>query len=191
MRAIPPSAQIVSPVTNRAAGEARNTTTSAISSGAAQRRSGVCASISSTTPAIALFRAHRGSVDDAGSARVDADPGRPELDRQRAREGVDGSLRGGVRSPARRSDHAGDRGKVDDRTAPARLHARQHRCNQQQRRPDVDRVHPVDQLRVEVGGIQTARHSRVVDEHVDSPSSSTAISPSHRGASRPRDRRCR
>src|SRR5450756_2774351 len=58
VRAIPPSTEIVSPVTNRAASEARNTMTSAMSSGVAHLRSGVWFSIVPTTPAMTLLLAH-------------------------------------------------------------------------------------------------------------------------------------
>jgi hypothetical protein len=47
---MPPSTWIVCAVTKRAASDARNATTSAMSSGVPQRRSAVCASIRSMTP---------------------------------------------------------------------------------------------------------------------------------------------
>jgi len=46
-------------------------------------------------------------------------------------------------------------------------HRRHERRDQQQRRADVDRVHPVDQLGVVLGDRQPLRVCGVVDEHVD------------------------
>ena len=77
VRAIPPSAEIVSPVTNRAASEARNTMTSAMSSGVAHLRSGVWCSIVSITPATVLLFAHRAVSTTPGATEFTLIPDGP------------------------------------------------------------------------------------------------------------------
>lgn len=76
-RAMPPSAEMISPVTNRAASDARNTTTSAMSSATAHRPSGVCASIPSTTPATVLLRAHNAVSTTPGATALTRIPAAP------------------------------------------------------------------------------------------------------------------
>ena len=87
---MPPSAEMVSPVTKRAASDARNTITSAMSSGcgpAAQRR---LRSIALDHSGDRLVLGPQRGVDDA-RARPSSPgcPCGPELHRERARRGVD------------------------------------------------------------------------------------------------------
>src|SRR5947209_20518239 len=112
---MPPSAEMVSPVTNREASEARNTITSAMSSGVAQRRSGVWASTASMTPGTALFFSHRAVSTTPGATALTLIPAGPS---SMARDLVAASmapLGGRVSGPAGRADQPRHRGEVDDR----------------------------------------------------------------------------
>ena len=153
---MPPSAQRVSPVTKRAASEARNTTTSAMSPASPTGRSGVWASIVLDDAGRALLRAHRSVSTTPGGHRVDPDPRRPELHGEGPGGGVDGALGGRVGGPAGRADHARHRREVDDRPPAALDHRGQQGGDQQQGRPHVDRQQAVDELGVEVDGGERA-----------------------------------
>ena len=175
---MPPSAEIVSPVTKRAASDARNTTTGAMSSGFAHRRSGVCASICSTTPGIALLRAQSAVSTTPGDDRVHADPGRSELHRERAGGGVDRALRRRVGRAPRRAHDPRDRRRLTIEPRPRFDHRRQQRRDQQQGSAHVHREHRVDRRRVEVDGGRAGprrpRCSRGCRRRPSSPSAACA-----------------
>ena len=164
---MPPSAEMISPVTKRDTSAARNTTTSAMSSATAQRPSGVCASMPSTTPGTSLLRAHSAVSTTPGSDRVDADSRAPVFHRQRPRSGVERALRRGVGGAPRRAHLGRHRRQVDDRTAAGCNHRRHERGDEEERRAHVDRVEPIDELRVELRRRQPGRGRGVVDQHVD------------------------
>ena len=77
MAAMPASAEIVCPVTELAASETRNATTSAISSGSTRRRSGVTAPSDSSTPSIANSRRHISVATTPGATALERIPAGP------------------------------------------------------------------------------------------------------------------
>ena len=138
-----------------------------MSSGVAQRRSGVCASICSTTPGIALLRAQSAVSTTPGATAFTRIPAGPELHRERAGGGVDRALRRRVGGTPRRTHEPRHRGQVDDRTAATLDHRRQQRRDEEQRGAHVHREQRVDRCRIEVDGGQPGRGGRVVHEDVD------------------------
>ena len=161
---MPPSAEIVSPVTKRAASDARNTTTrrDVVRVRPAAER-GLRLDLLDHAGDRLVAGPERG-VDDTGRDRVHADPGRAQLHRERAGGGVDRALRRRVGRAPRRAHEPRDRREVDDRTAARGDHRRQQRRDQEQGSAHVHREHRVDRRGVEVDGGQPRRGGRVVHE---------------------------
>ena len=85
--------------------------------------------------------------DQAGLDERDADPEGLHLLRQGLARRLEGVLDGGVVAVARGHEPAGDRAHVDDRAAPARAHAREHRTDHPDRAEVVrleERLRPLD-----------------------------------------------
>ena len=118
VRPIPPSTPIVGAVTKRAASEARTRPRPRRLRRPPSSQRRLRLDLFDRCRGIALVVVQRSVSMTPGAIELKRTPGGPYSIGQRARHRVDGAFRRRVGRALRRSDHAGDRRQIDDRSSP-------------------------------------------------------------------------